>query len=149
MYKIKSAIILAAASLTFGAAHASTPNTANQEAALKVIMSGTSEAGLIPCHNTFANCLVTLIGNTMNEGFVVIFNSSTVTVHNVKATLPASWGTDVVETSLSPCTDLEPEGNCEFRFQSVANTPHAKATIPVKGDNTTTVFFDMKVDAAP
>ncbi|KTD44922.1 hypothetical protein [Legionella quateirensis] len=148
LFRFKRVIILMLASLTFGVLHASEPNNSNEQAQLSiqaVIAPSNPGSGLVSCRNTLANCLVTMTFTNPNTGYVNILNYSKIDALNVMATLPADWNGDVVQTSI--CEVLKAGESCSliFELSSSASSPHSLRTIPVKGSNTTTIFFDMIV----
>jgi hypothetical protein len=107
----------------------------------QIVMPGSS--GLVSCHNTLANCLVSLKFVNPNEGWIVLLNNSRVDARNVKATLPPDWGSSVIPTTT--CDVIRVGQSCTLKFIAAVSSPLSRQTIPVKGDNTTTVFFDMEV----
>ncbi|RUR20562.1 hypothetical protein ELY21_00285 [Legionella sp. km535] len=146
--QLNRAIILMLTLLTVGILHASNSDTLNEQAKLSIQTVNNSsrpESGLISCRNTLANCLVTMTFNIPNTGFVTILNASRIDAINVRATLPSAWNGDVLQTSI--CDVIKAGESCSLIFQttSATSSPHAVQTIPVQGDNTTKVYFDMIV----
>lgn len=147
MNLIKSAcslfVTITLASVTLQAAPLNTGNEIANISIKQIVMSGTS--GWVSCHNSLANCLVSLKYTNPTEGWVTILNNSGVVATNVKATLPPTWAGNVIPKST--CDVIKVGQSCTLNFIANVSTPLAKETIPVKGDNTTTVFFDMEVIA--
>ncbi len=142
---LRSAALFVAASLVFGGTEAAIPSNSAGSATLSVMaVSTNSKSTFATCRNTLQNCLVTLTILPPNEGFVIIQNTSDVDAINVRAILPGEFS-DVSQTSI--CELLKAHESCSlvFRASSSNSQPHPETTIPVKGDNTGTIFFDMRV----
>lgn len=140
---LKRAALFMAISLAIGGAEAAAPSSATGKATLSIV-AVQSKSSLASCRNTMANCVVTLTVLPPNEGFVIIQNTSDIDAINVKATLPSDFS-DVDQTSI--CEILKAHESCSLVFAPHgSNTqPHPQTTIPIKGDNTGTIFFDMRV----
>lgn len=142
--RLKSALF-ATISLVLGGAEAAIHANSTGSATLTVVAASKStKSTFTTCRNTMQNCLVTLTVMPPNEGYVIIQNTSDVDAINVRATLPVEFS-DVNQTSI--CEVLKARESCSLAFAPGSNRtqPHPQATIPVKGDNTGTVFFDMRV----
>lgn len=110
----------------------------------EIIMPGTSQSGPVTCHSSLANCLVTLKWSTSTEGWIVLLNNSRYPAYNVTASLPAAWANTVVQTTF--CNyEIPVQGSCTLKFKAIYSQNFSKETIPVKGSNTNTVYFDMEV----
>lgn len=140
----KSAALFTAISLAFGIAEAAVPVSSSGQATLSITaVSTNSKSTLAKCRNTLANCVVTLTLMPPNQGFVIIENTSNVDAINVQAILPSEFN-DVNQVSI--CEVLKAHESCSLIFAPGSNTQvHPQTTIPIKGNNTSTVFFDMRV----
>ena len=127
-------IYLLAVGLISGLTHALPPNHANLTVALSSPKTPVCRFGL-------ANCMISLKAGGIPRS-IEITNNSGGTALNITATLPATW-TDVSQDA-SACTSLAVGNSCIITFTALANT-YAVATIPVSGNNSNTVFFDMEV----
>lgn len=126
--------------------HAASINTSNETANISIkqlVMPGYVSSGLVSCHNTLMNCLVSLRFANPTEGWILLLNNSAVDAQNVTATLPPEWEGNVIQTT--SCNVIKARSSCRLAFKAAVSLPQSKKTIPVKGTNTTTVFFDMEV----
>ncbi len=87
-----------------------------------------------------------LITNQSGKSITITNQSTTVTAQNIKAVLPASW-TDVIQNA-DACASLAPGSSCQIFFTAGNNT-HALATIPIKGDNTSTTYINIEIQFPP
>ncbi|STX52434.1 transmembrane protein [Legionella busanensis] len=103
-------------------------------------------SGLSPmtCHNSIAACHIILNTFLENSGFVEIINLSRITALNVRAVFPPSI--DIINESVCPA--VAPRETCRLEF-GPAFAAHPTTLIPVVGDNTNTVYFELEVIAVP
>ena len=141
---LKSAALFMAISLVFGGAEAGVQSPSPAKATLSIMaVSTSSKSTLARCRNTLENCVVTLTLQPPNEGFVIIQNTSNIDAINVRAILPGEFS-DVNQTS--SCDVLKAHETCSLSFAPGSNTQvHPQTTIPIRGDNTGTIYFDMRV----
>ncbi|OCH99508.1 hypothetical protein A8135_07465 [Legionella jamestowniensis] len=86
---------------------------------------------------------VITVDGTSTPTLITVTNTSTqVTATQVSATLPASWGGDVVQNS-SDCVTLAPGASCTLAFSSATQVFEPEIGIPVNGDNTATATFGL------
>lgn len=74
---------------------------------------------------------------------ITVTNTSTqVTATQVSATLPASWGGNVIQDS-SDCVSLAPGASCTLSFSSASQAFDPEVGIVVSGDNTSSTTFGL------
>lgn len=146
LIKSTCALIVAITSISSNI-EAAAVNASNETANIsikQIIMPQTVNSGFVSCHNTLANCLVTLTFINPNQGSVTILNSSAVVAHEVRAILPADWVGKVLP--MTTCNVIEAGRDCTLIFQpSSTTTQLTRQTIPIQGRDTTRVYFDMEV----
>lgn len=74
---------------------------------------------------------------------ITVTNTSTqVTATQISATLPASWGGNVIQDS-SDCVSLAPGASCTLSFSSASQAFDPEVGIVVSGDNTSSTTFGL------
>lgn len=115
----------------------------NEKARLTAIVFSSMSPICRLAHPLTANCLISLAPFSGIPGKIQITNNSGGTATNIVATLPPGWSPDVTQNA-SACVTLPVGSSCIISFLAVG-PPRLQQTIPVQGDNTNTVFFDMLV----
>lgn len=120
--------------------HNNFPNLGNATLEIKAI---SGKSGFISCHSPrLQSCTITLSYMTQVEGIIVIKNTSANPAFHIMAFIPSDW-TNVIQPSI--CEVLNPNEECSVSLKAIDAPDRPLTTIELKGTNTNSAFFDLRV----
>ncbi|WP_419419239.1 hypothetical protein ACNVED_11940 [Legionella sp. D16C41] len=134
----KAYLILKAFFLVLIAVQANASLPTAQLATIQLVKKPTNAPHFQACVPA-VSCHIILDTALETQGFVDVVNTSTVTATNVRANIPFS---DVTNNSV--CTTILPGATCRLVF-GPAIMDHPTTCIPIVGDNTNTIYFELEV----